>query len=165
MVGGGESVDPLGGGGEQDSVAGLAGADRQAGGQVGLAGAGRAEEDHVLAGGDEVQGSQVGDLFAFEPSGVVEVEVLQRLAPWEPGGADTTFTAVGLSGCDLPLQAGSQELLMGPGLGSSPFSEPVDGFAQGRGLQRAGEERQLSADVARLGRGHQATSVSPNAAS
>lgn len=40
MVGVGEAVDPLGGGGEQDPVAGLAGADGQSGGEVGFAGAG-----------------------------------------------------------------------------------------------------------------------------
>jgi hypothetical protein len=39
-------------------VPGLAGADGQPGRQVGLAGAGRAEEDHVVAGGDEVQGAR-----------------------------------------------------------------------------------------------------------
>jgi hypothetical protein len=38
-MGGGEAVDPLGGGGEVDSVPGLAGADGQPNGQVGLAGA------------------------------------------------------------------------------------------------------------------------------
>jgi len=38
-MGVGEQVDPLGGGGEQHPVAGLAGTDRQADGQVGLAGA------------------------------------------------------------------------------------------------------------------------------
>ena len=42
---------------------------RQADGQVGLAGAGRAEEHHVLLGGDEVQGAQVGDHVAFAGRG------------------------------------------------------------------------------------------------
>jgi hypothetical protein len=40
-VAGGQAVDPLGGGGEGDAVAGLAGPDGQADGEVGLAGAGR----------------------------------------------------------------------------------------------------------------------------
>ena len=40
VVGVGEAVDPLGGGGEQDPVAGLASADGQPGGEVGFAGAG-----------------------------------------------------------------------------------------------------------------------------
>ena len=42
-VGFGEPVDPFGSGGEQDAVAGLAGADGEAGGEVGLAGAGWSE--------------------------------------------------------------------------------------------------------------------------
>jgi hypothetical protein len=67
VVRGGESVDPLGGGGEQDPVPGLAGADAEPGGEVGLAGAGWAEEDHVVLRGDEVQGAQVRDDVAFDP--------------------------------------------------------------------------------------------------
>ena len=76
-MGFGEAGDPLRGGGEGDAVAGLAGPKAQADGQVGLAGAGRAEEHDVVAGGDEVQGAQVGDGVSFEGSLVVEVEVLQ----------------------------------------------------------------------------------------
>ena len=49
VVGVAEPGDPLGGGGEGDAVAGLAGADAEAGGEVGLAGAGRAEEHDVVA--------------------------------------------------------------------------------------------------------------------
>jgi hypothetical protein len=68
VVGGGEPVDPLGGGGEQHPVPGLASPNRQPDRQMGLAGAGRAEEHHVLASGDEVQGAQVRDRVAFEAS-------------------------------------------------------------------------------------------------
>ena len=67
---------------------GLAGADRQPGGQVGLACAGRAEEHHVLPGGDEVQGAQVSYDLAPQAPGMIEVELLDRLAGREPGGAD-----------------------------------------------------------------------------
>ena len=41
------------------------GADPETGGQVGLAGAGRAEEHDVVLVGDEVQGAQVRDEVAF----------------------------------------------------------------------------------------------------
>jgi hypothetical protein len=64
---------------------------------VGFAGARRAKEQDVVAGGDEVQGAQMGDQLALESSGVVEVEVLQALAAGEPGGADAALTAVALS--------------------------------------------------------------------
>ena len=122
---------------------GVAGADRDAGGQVGLAGAGRAEEDHVVLGGDEVQGAQVGDQVAFEAAGVVEVELLEGLTGREPCGADAALTAVGLAGGDLALQARGQELLVGPGLLPGAFGQPWDRLAQRRRFQGAGQERQL----------------------
>ena len=73
----GKTGDPFGGGGEQDAVAGLAGPHRQPDRQVGLAGAWWAEEDDVVAGGDEVQRPEVGDGVAFESAGVIEVELFQ----------------------------------------------------------------------------------------
>ena len=103
---------------------GLAGPDPEPDREVGLAGAGRAEEHHVLFGGDEVQGAQVGDDVAFEAAGVVEVELLEALAGREPGGADAALAAVGLPGGDLPLQAGDQELLVAPGLGAGAIGQP-----------------------------------------
>jgi len=167
VVGLGEQVDPLRRGGEQDPVAGLAGADRDPGGQVGLAGAGWAEEHHVLFAGDEVQGAQVGDQVTLESAGVVEVELLQRLAGREPGRADPPLAAVGLPGGDLALQAGCQELLMGPGLGTCPLGQPTDRLAQCWCFQRPGQERQLGIEVpARLrggARRHHATSSSSTA--
>src|SRR5690606_20800451 len=66
VVGGDEPGDPFGGGGERDPVPGLAGPDAQADGQHRLAGAGRAEEDRVLLGSDEVQGAQVGEGLPVE---------------------------------------------------------------------------------------------------
>jgi hypothetical protein len=36
-----------------------------------------AEEDHVVFGGDEVGGSEVGEDLAFETASVVEVELFQ----------------------------------------------------------------------------------------
>ena len=146
-------VDPLRGGREQDPVPGLAGPDRQPGREVGLAGAGRAEEHHVLLAGDEVQRAEVGDQVSLQAAGVVEVELLQRLAGREPGGADPALTAVGLPGGDLALQAGDEELLVGPGLRPGPFGEPVDGLAQRRRFQRSGQERDLGADVLAGGAG------------
>ena len=71
---------------------------RQADGEVGLAGAGRAEEHDVVAGGDEVEGAEVGDDVALEGALVVEVELLEGLAGREAGGADAELAAVGLRG-------------------------------------------------------------------
>jgi hypothetical protein len=123
-------------------VSGLAGADRQTGGDVGLAGAGRAEQEHVVPGGDEVQRAEVSDELATQAAGVVEVELLKALAGGEPGGADPPFAAVTLPGADLPGQAGQQELLVRPALRAGSVGQPGHGLTQGGGLQRAGQERQ-----------------------
>lgn len=61
----------------EDPVAGLAGPGRDADGQIRFAGSWRAEEHHVVFGGDEVQRAQMGDEVTLETSGVVEVELLQ----------------------------------------------------------------------------------------
>ena len=103
MVGFGEPGDPFGGGGERDPMSGLAGPDGQSDREVGLAGAGRSEEDHVLEGGGEVQGAQVGDGVAFEATSMVEVELLDALAGREPGGPDAALPAVCFAGGYLPL--------------------------------------------------------------
>ena len=84
---------------------------------------GRTEEHHVIAGGDEVQGAQMGDGVAFESAGVVEVELLQRFTRREASGADTFLTAVRLPGRHLALQAGHQIFLVAPVLGAGPLSE------------------------------------------
>ena len=80
VVGFGEPIDPLAGGREQHPMSGLAGPDTQPDGQMGLAGAGWAEEDHILFAGNEVQRAEVGDQVPFQPTGVVEVEFLKALA-------------------------------------------------------------------------------------
>jgi hypothetical protein len=159
VVGVGEPGDPVGGGGEGNPVPGLAGADRNADREVGLAGAGRSEEDHVVLGGDEIQRAQVGDQVTLQSAGVVEVELLQALARGEAGSADAALPAVRLAGGDLALQAGGQELLVGPRLGAGPLGEPGHRLPQCGCLQRAGQERNLGCDVSRrgcLGRRHHA---------
>ena len=54
----------------RDPVPGVAGADGQGRGQMGLAGAGRAEQDHVGLGGDEVGHPEVDDQCAVQVRGV-----------------------------------------------------------------------------------------------
>src|SRR5690606_22567486 len=106
VVGGGQAVDPLGGGGERDAVAGLAGADREPDRQVCLAGARRPQENSVLLARDEVQCSQMRELLARHAAQMGDVEFLDRLERGEAGGADAGLAAVGLTGGDLPLEAG-----------------------------------------------------------
>ena len=64
---------------------------------------------------------------------VLEVEVLDRLAGREPGGADADLAAVGLAGSHLAFQAGGQELLVAPGLGSGPLGQAFDRARPARG--------------------------------
>jgi hypothetical protein len=83
--------------------------------------------------------------------------------------ADAALAAVGLAGSDLALQAGGQELLVAPALGAGPLGQPGHRGAQGRRLERAGEEGELGDEVPTGGLGwHQATpwpSSRPKAAS
>src|SRR5215217_1981988 len=112
-------------------MSGLAAADRQ----VGFAGAGWADEDHILFTGDEVERAEMGDQVAFQSAGVVEVELLDAFAGREPRGPDAVFAAVRVAGGDLALQTGSQVFLMAPGFAAGPFGEPARGFAQGGRFQ------------------------------
>ena len=57
---------------------------------MGLPGARRAEKDHVLPGGDKVEGAQMHDLGTFQAAGVIEVELLDAFAGWESGGLDAS---------------------------------------------------------------------------
>ena len=88
FVGLAQAGDPVGGGGEQHPVALPGGGDAEGAGQVGLAGAGRAEEDDVAVLGQVGPRSQGLD---GGPRGglLVEVEVLDRLDRGHPGGPDT----------------------------------------------------------------------------
>ena len=110
----------------------------------------------------------MGDGLPLQGPLVVIVEVLQRLAGREPGGADPSLPAVGLPCRDLALQAGGQELLMRPGLGAGPLGQPGHCVAQGGGFQRPGQERDLAGHIPCGGGfgGHHATSCrSPGASS
>jgi hypothetical protein len=102
----------------------------------------------------------MGDRLPLEGAGVVEVELLQRLAGREAGVADAALAAVGLPGGDLALQAGSQELLVRPALSAGAFGEPAGGLPQAGRLERPGQEHELGGQIPtpRGGLGwHQAT--------
>jgi hypothetical protein len=104
----------------------------------GFAGAGWSEEHHVLLRGDEIQGAKVGDGLALEGPLMVEVELLQALAGWEPGGADAALAAVGFPGGDLTLQTGGQELLMDqPSERACSASRPTAAVTEGAFSARA----------------------------
>ena len=134
---------------------------------------GRPEEDDVIACGDEIQGAEVGDGVAFEATGVVEVEFLQRFSGWESGSPDAALPAVGFSRGDFTLQTRREVFLVSPVLGSGTLGQPAHGLTQGGCLQRSGEVGQLGGQIATrrgggFGGGHQAAPPSrstPNTAS
>jgi hypothetical protein len=70
---------------------------------MGFAGAGWAEEDHILLAGDEVQGGEVGDQVAFQSTSMIKVELFDAFAGREAGGPDSAFAAVGVACGDLAL--------------------------------------------------------------
>ena len=83
-----ETGDPVGGGGEQDPLSGVAGGDAEGDRNMGFAGAWRAEEDDVAGLGEVVAGGQRRDVVAADSGLVVEVELLEGFAGGEAGGAD-----------------------------------------------------------------------------
>jgi hypothetical protein len=122
-----EAVDPLLGGREQGAVPGLAGLDGQGDREVGLAGAGRAEEADVGGFLDPGQLREMLDQWTFGAGLGGEVEVFQRLGRRERGVADALARPGGLAGEDLGLAERLQELLVGarPPLALAPRSGPA----------------------------------------
>ena len=81
-----------------DALAGEAGADPERDREVGFAGAGRSEQDHVLAGVEEVELAEVLDHRLLHRALEGEVELLERLAGGEAGGLDPALAAVAVAG-------------------------------------------------------------------
>src|SRR4029450_8646614 len=130
---------------------------------MGFAGAGWAEEDHVLLAGDEVQGGQMHDLVAFQAASVIEVELFDAFAGREPGSPDPAFAAVSVPGSDLTLQTSRQVFLMAPRFGAGPLGEPAGGIPQGGRLQRSSQISDLAGHIAGGGFGAAHHALSPSA--
>ena len=73
----------------------------------------------------------------FRPRAWSKSNSSNDLAAGEPGGPDPSFAAVRVSGSDLTLQAGDQELLMRPRLGPGPLGEPVPTLSRNVGAFNA----------------------------
>jgi hypothetical protein len=56
------------------------------------------------------------ELLACYAAQMGDIEFLDRLDRGETGGADAGLAAVGLTGGDLPLETGDEELGVRPGL-------------------------------------------------
>ncbi len=120
---------------------------------MGFAGAGRAEEDHVVAFRDERAGRQVRDDVPGGGGDVVEDEVLDGLDLWEVCGGDPQPGAVRRPGGDLAAQDSSQVLLMGPALGAGPVTQSGERVGDHRCLQLPRQEADLAGQVLHRG-GH-----------
>src|SRR5690606_5061868 len=99
----GQAGDPAGGGVEGDAVTGPGRDDTQRGGEVGFAGAGRAEQHHVAGLGQKRSGRQGGDR-ATRGALLVEVDVFQGFSRGEAGCFDADLGAGGGPGGDFPVQ-------------------------------------------------------------
>jgi hypothetical protein len=110
---------------------------------MGFAGAGRAEQDDVLAAGEEVELAEVQDCLAAQGGLEGEVELLDRLACREPGGLDPGLAAVAVAAVGLGLEQRGGELLEGPFLGAGAIGELGQRPGGGRGLELTEQVGQL----------------------
>ena len=106
-----------------DALAGEARADREGDREMGLAGSGWAEEDHVLLAVEEVELPEMLDDLLFDRALEGEVELLERLAGWEPCGFDPQLAAGSVSGGDLGGQQRFGEALIAPFLRARTLAE------------------------------------------
>ena len=133
-----ELVEELGDGDEVDVVTLGHGLHAERYRQVGLADAGWAKEDDVLAVGEEAQGGEFLDLFAVDRRLKAEVEVGQGLVEREVGepglGQQPALGAAGGIGLEQPVEeVDMAERVLGwlladgvQELGNSPQLEPVE---------------------------------------
>jgi hypothetical protein len=104
-----------------DREAGLAGRDRQADREHGLADPGRAEKHHVGLGPDEPQRGQVADLAGIQVGLEGEVEGVQALMVRQARQLQGVVEAAALAHADLFFQEQVEEVevphggLLGPG--------------------------------------------------
>ena len=111
--------------------------------RVGLAGAGRAEQDDVLFAGEEVELAEVQDGVARDRGLEGEVELLERLARREARGLDAGLAAVAVAAVGLGLQQRRGELLIAPFLRAGAVGELGQRPRRGRRLELAEQVREL----------------------
>ena len=143
VVGGGEPVDPLAGGGEQHPVAALAGADREPAGEVGLAVPGGPSRTTLSLAATKSRVPRWAMVSRLRPRAWSKPKSSKLFAGREPGGPDPALAAVGLADGNLALQASGEELLMGPRLGAGALGEATDRLPQRWCFQGAREELRL----------------------
>src|SRR4051794_14489896 len=110
---------------------------------MGLAGARRAEQDDVLAAGEEIELAQVQDAVAADRGLEGEVELLQRLAGGEPRGLDPALAAVAVAAVEPGLEQRGGERLERPVFGAGAVGELRQRSRGGRRLHGPEQMREL----------------------
>lgn len=107
-LGGGEGVDEIGGGDPKGFNFILAGGVGEGQGDVGLTNAGRAHEDEIGIGVDEVEGEGIEDEGFGNGGGMGPVEGVQSLDAWDfsvfHANTDNTFMSKGILGREEPCE-------------------------------------------------------------
>ena len=124
-------------GGEEHVVVAAGGLVPQGLGQVALAGAAGAGDEHRDLFGDEAAGGQVEDLGLVDAGIVGEVEIAQRLLRAAAGAADAPGELLVLAAGDLVLDEQGEEL----GVGQLPLHRLA--VAEGQALQQPGPAQAL----------------------
>jgi len=130
-----EARDPLLRSGEGDPEAALARLQRERDREVGLAGAGRAEEADIRPLLDPGELRQVQDERALGRGLRAPVEVLERFQRREGGVADPHPRAGGVAGEDLGLEQALEKLLVRPLLGTGALGGLLQPLEHSRRLE------------------------------
>src|SRR5262249_3078812 len=97
---------------KQHGVPRLDGLDAEGDGEMRLADAGRAEEDDVLGALDEAQAGQLAELLAVDRGLKVEIKLVERLDPRQPGQLEPALDAALVPAAPLGLQGLGEEALV-----------------------------------------------------
>ena len=95
-----------------------------------LAGAGRADEEHVVLGPDEVAGGQLVDLRAGDRRIETPVKVIHGLERAEVRGFDPALNLALPADVDLVLEREGQKLLVGEPVGERLLEPDREGLVQ-----------------------------------
>src|SRR5665811_1326717 len=128
--------NPFAGGAKQDALAGEARTDPQGDAEMCLAGPGRAQQDHVHFGVQEVELAEVFDHLLLDAALEGEVELLEGLVRGEPGGPNPQSAAGGLARGDLGREQRLGEPLIAPFLLPGALDEVRQRPGRGRCLHR-----------------------------
>jgi hypothetical protein len=115
-VGGGEVLDQVVEGGEVDGEAALAGLDAEGDREVGLADAGRSEQQDVLLLLEETERSELGDARPVERRLKGEVEAVERAQSRKARELERIADAAALASGELFLEEPVEQVRVGPGL-------------------------------------------------